>query len=160
MNFVIIDIIFIIIIVFCIIRCVINGFVKEFFSKLALIGGAVLGLLFYGYVTPLLPATIPDFIINIAGFLIIFILAYIVIRIIERIIGLAFRGEIMAGLDRALGLFLGIFEGLLISSLIILLLITQSLIDVSGLFNGSFFYDLLTPFILRSANFMQDLAVL
>ncbi len=155
MSFAFIDILFVIIIVFCVIRCVINGFVKEFFSKVALIAGAFVGLMFYGVVTPMFPTTLPDFAINIAAFLLIFIAVYIIIRIIEHVVGLAFRGEIMAGLDRALGLFLGIFEGLLISGLILLVLLSQTFINVEGLLDNSLFYDILTPVLLYSTQLVQ-----
>ncbi|NLK45748.1 MAG: CvpA family protein [Treponema sp.] len=82
---------------------------------------------------------------RILAFLILFIVVYVAIRIVQKIVGFAFQGDIMKGLDKSLGFFLGIAEGFLIVGLILFLLYSQRLFDIRPVLIDSFFDKLISP---------------
>lgn len=157
MTFTFIDLIFAIIIFALAIAGVVKGFVAEFFGKAAFVLGLVVAVIFYSKLYPFVAKWIHvDFFAQAAAFILLFIATFLLIKIVQQIIGGFFQGEIMSGLNRALGFFLGLFEGLLIVAVILILLNAQSWFDVSSLLEGSFFAKIMSGIIAQPVQYMSE----
>ncbi len=125
-NIVPIDIIFIVIIIFFTIRCIIKGFVTEFLSMAAVIGGIGAGIFFSGTLSRYIDLYIGKSGWNyLISFLILFIFVYLIIKMIEKMLSRFIERVELEQLDRALGLFLGIVEGAVVVLVLILLIKLQ-----------------------------------
>ena len=124
------DWIFVVILVLLGIRCMSRGFVAEVLSVAALLVGLFAALLLYKPAGELLvrwglvaqPAALP----GILGFASVFLIAFLVMKLIERMIREGIEAAELGGIDRALGLILGLAEGFL---LVALVLVAMSLIE-------------------------------
>ena len=147
MNMPVIDVIFWIIILITSIHGALRGFLDEFFSKLAVIAGIFFGLVLNRFLVPHLPKL---------GNLILltrilaFVIVYVSIRLVQKIVGFAFQGDIMRGLDKSLGFFLGIAEGFLVVGLILFLLHSQRFFDIRPVLDASFFEKLISPLFVTA----------
>ena len=145
MNFVIIDWIFSLIILIFAISGVIKGFIDNVFGKIAFVAGILLAYLFYKDIaTGLLKDVRIPVAANVIAFLLIFVVTYLVIKLIQMIVAKVFEWSILKSLDRTLGFLFGIVEGLAVICLVIFLLTAQPFINVQPIFDGSFFYNLVT----------------
>ena len=120
------DLILFVVILFFIVRCSIKGFVDEFFSKTAVLGGIAAAILFFRRLSPAVAELTGKDSLNVS----------------------------MRNLDRALGFFLGIGEGILVSLVVVIVIDQQPFFDPSALFSGSLFVRLFAPFMdfdLRTA---------
>lgn len=136
----VIDFVFLSIILVFGILIAIKGFIEEFSGKAALILGIVCAVSFNGPATVFLQNKITyEWLAKILAFLGVFIITFLVISIIGKIISLLFQGKIMRGLDRTLGFFLGLLEGLLFVAFVYVVLTIQPFFDVQPLFQESFF---------------------
>ncbi len=141
MTFNLVDIIFIAIILLIAIQASVSGFIKEFFSKVAIVVGVLMAVIFYNKLSPFLLEFIKnDFASQILSFILIFILAYLVVKLIQHFIGNLFSGEILKGLDRVLGFFFGAIEGLLIVCIILILFYAQPWFSTDAMLQDSFFH--------------------
>lgn len=157
MSFNFFDIIFIVIIFIIAMHGAAVGFIKEFFSKAALILGVFASVMFYGKLSPYLTRYIEsDFVSQILAFILIFVLVYLLVSVIQRVMGSVFSGDILAGLDRALGFFFGIAEGLLLVCVVLVILYAQPWFDIGSLVSDSFFHDLLKNILAEPVNIVQD----
>ncbi|MGL4986625.1 MAG: CvpA family protein [Treponemataceae bacterium] len=148
MTYAIIDIFFCLIVFIFMIHGSIRGFVDEFFSKLAFIIALIASFLFYSSFITLYEKYVSVLIIrNTLSFLSVFIIVYIIVRLIQKIVGLAFRGEILKGLDKSLGILLGAVEGFLLVGIILFILYSQQFFNAEALLKDSFFVKILSPFI-------------
>ena len=161
MNFVLvpIDICFIVIILIFALTALAKGLVKELFSKVSLIGGLALAIIF----TPTLDKYVLKTITNPAAskavsFIIIFTAVFLVISIIQQLVAKVFSGEIMKGLDRTLGFLLGIAEGLIVVAFVMIILIVQPWYDTSEIFADSLFYKYLNGIIRIPADYLRGFA--
>ncbi len=161
MNFVLvpIDICFIVIILIFALTALAKGLVKELFSKVSLIGGLALAIIF----TPTLDKYVLKTITNPAAskavsFIIIFTAVFLVISIIQQLVAKVFSGEIMKGLDRTLGFLLGIAEGLIVVAFVMIILIGQPWYDTSEIFADSLFYKYLNGIIRIPADYLRGFA--
>ena len=144
MTFDFIDIFFLIIILFCAINATLKGFVHELFSKTAFFLGIFIATIFFRKLAPFLDPYINIVLINqIIAFVVIFILVYLLVRLIQQAVKNFFDGDIMKGLDKALGFFFGIAEGLVLVSLVLVILYVQPWFNVTNLLQDSFFNNLL-----------------
>lgn len=144
----VIDIFFILIILICAVIAAAKGFVKEIFNKVSWIAGIIIGCLFAKKLQPYLVSFVKsDFLALLVSFLLIFAIVFLIIQIIKTIIGHAFEGDIMKGLDKSLGFFLGIVEGLALVMFIIIIVSSQTIVPVDGIFDNSFFYNLIKPLV-------------
>ena len=66
--------------------------------------------------------------------------------VVQMIVSKVFEWSILKSLDRTLGFFFGLVEGAVVICLIILLLDAQPFINVNSLFDGSFYYNLVSTF--------------
>lgn len=143
------DIVLCVVVLIFIVRCTVKGFVDEFFSKTAVIGGGIAAVLFFKPLSPVVAEiTGSDSLSGIIAFLLIFIVVYFVIKIMQRIVNRAFENESMRNFDRALGFFLGIAEGALVSAVIVIVLTQQPFFTVEPLLADSFFVALFRPFLV------------
>lgn len=152
----VIDIVFIIIILVFAILAAAKGFVREIFNKISWIVGILLGCLFAKKLQPYVAEFVKnDFFSLVLSFLLIFMVVFLVVQIVKTIIGKAFDGEIMRGLDKSLGFFLGVVEGLLVVMFIILILSSQTLIPAQSILSNSFFYAVFQPFLPQTGNLIR-----
>lgn len=154
-----IDICFIVIILIFALTALAKGLVKELFSKVSLIGGLALAIIF----TPTLDKYVLKTITNPAAskavsFIIIFTAVFLVISIIQQLVAKVFSGEIMKGLDRTLGFLLGIAEGLIVVAFVMIILIVQPWYDTSEIFADSLFYKYLNGIIRIPADYLRGFA--
>lgn len=148
MSFTIIDWVFSLIILAFAIGGIIKGFIDNIFGKLALVLGIFIAILFYKNIAALLLKDIKfPFAANIIAFLLIFVVVFLIVKIIQMIVSKVFEWSILKSLDRTLGFFFGIVEGAVVICLIILLLDTQPFINVNSLFDGSFYYNLVSTLL-------------
>lgn len=148
MSFTIIDWVFSLIILAFAIGGIIKGFIDNIFGKLALVLGIFIAILFYKNIAALLLKDIKfPFAANIIAFLLIFVVVFLVVKIIQMIVSKVFEWSILKSLDRTLGFFFGIVEGAVVICLIILLLDAQPFINVNSLFDGSFYYNLVSTLL-------------
>ncbi len=156
MSLTFLDIIFLLIILFIAIHGVVNGFIKEFFSKVALVAGVFFAILFFAKLSPFINKHIESsFVASILSFLLIFVVVYLIIRIIQHFVGTFFQGEILGGLDRALGFFFGVAEGLLVVSLILIILYAQPWFDLQKVFEDSFFHGMLQKVLSTPTSYVK-----
>lgn len=148
MSFTIIDWVFSLIILAFAIGGIIKGFIDNIFGKLALVLGIFIAILFYKNIAVLLLKDIKfPFAANIIAFLLIFVVVFLIVKIIQMIVSKVFEWSILKSLDRTLGFFFGIVEGAVVICLIILLLDAQPFINVNSLFDGSFYYNLVSTLL-------------
>ena len=112
---------------------------KEFFSKVAIIAGIICAVLFYNYAAAqLVPAVRYFLIAQVLAFVGIFIVVYILVRLVQKGFSAVMKGEILGSLNRILGFALGAVEGIL--AVLVILFVMQLLpLDVSGLYKDSVF---------------------
>jgi membrane protein required for colicin V production len=137
-------------------RCMIKGFVAEVLSVAALLAGLVAALFLYKGAAQLFVAwglnPKPDLVPAILGFAAVFILAFLLVKIIERLLKEGIEAAELGAVDRLLGLALGLAEGLLVVSIVLVAmsLLEPSLKSLGGyskLLGGSFFARTILPVI-------------
>ena len=145
MEFTVIDWIFSGVIILFAISGVIKGFIDNVFGKIAFIAGIILGYLFYKDIAAgLLKDINVPYAANILAFLLIFVVTFLIIKLIQMIVSKVFEWSILKSLDRTLGLIFGIVEGAAVVCLIIFLLTAQPFFNVDRLFDGSFYYNIVS----------------
>ena len=143
-------IIFVVILIYAIVGMA-KGFIKAIFSKLCWILGILGAILFYKRLSVHMTTLIQNQTVSlILCFLLIFVVIFLIVKILQIVFERIFDGEIMKGLDRALGFFFGILEGLVVVFIVIFVLTLQPWFDVSKIFDNSFIYNFLIPFVQKS----------
>ncbi len=156
MNFATIDIFFVVIILGFAIAAYIKGFIDELFTKLAFLLGLIGAVLLYDRTAPFIYSYVPNvFAAQILGFLAVFIVVYLVVRIVQKFIGVFFQNDILAGLNKALGFFLGIAEGIFIVAACLILMNMQPWVSVDGILQDSFFVRILAPLLADPKQYMD-----
>jgi membrane protein required for colicin V production len=77
----------------------------------------------------------------------LFLVTFVLVKILERILKDIAERVKLGGIDRALGLALGLLEGLLVVSAALFVLSIQPLFDPSALLEGSIFARILLPLV-------------
>ena len=148
MSFATIDIVFAILIVVLAVRGAIRGFVAEFGSVAALFLGLGGAIALYKSLAVLLGRWFGVSIWNpLIAFLVLFLLIYLVVKALERLLAALFDKLDLERLDRAVGLFLGLAEGLLLVGVLLFLLNWLPFVDTRGLLRDSLFARLLSPLL-------------
>ena len=148
MNIAVIDIVFASIVLILVVRCALRGFIEEFMSMAALVLGVLFAVLFFkpgaAFVSGKLGVTmLPE----VVSFIALFLIAFIIVKIFEKILcGIIERID-MAGLDKGLGVVLGLVEGLLVVSVALFVVSVQPLFDPTNLLDKSLFAKYLMPFV-------------
>ena len=142
------DLVFFAVLIFFIIKVTVRGFIAEFFSKAAVIVGALIAVVFYKLLTPIIARMLgPKALSPIIAFLILFLSSYLVIKLIEVLLGSLFSSDSLKSLDRALGFFLGLIEGLLIIAILLMIITIQPFVQPAAVLDDSIFAKLLSPFL-------------
>lgn len=156
MMFNFLDIIFMAIILFIAIHGAVNGFINEFFGKAALVLGIFVSVMFFAKLASPINRHVKSFFVSqILAFLLIFILVYLIVRLIQHFVGGFFSGEILMGLDRALGFFFGSAEGLLLVCVVLVVLYAQPWFKIGALVENSFFHKILENFLVKPVDKVQ-----
>jgi membrane protein required for colicin V production len=157
MHVAVIDIVFASIILILVIRCALRGFIEEFMSMAALVIGVLFAVLFFkpgaAFVSGKLGLNILPEVIS---FISLFLIAFIIVKILERILGGIIERIDMAGVDKGLGFALGLVEGLLVVSVALFVLSVQPLFDPSSLLKESLFARYLMPFVTLAGETAAD----
>ncbi|WP_428768304.1 CvpA family protein [Treponema sp. HNW] len=157
MTFNFLDIVFIVIILFIAIHGAVNGFIKELFGKASLVLGVLAAVMFYAKLMPYINRHIKSaFVSQILAFLLIFVFVYLIVRLVQHFVGTFFSGDILQGLDRALGFFFGAAEGLLLIFLVLVILYAQPWFKIGSLVDTSFFHTVLEKFLAKPVSRVQD----
>lgn len=128
-----------------------RGFVTEFLSMAAIILGIAAAVIFSAPLATLLSRYFDGSLwIQIITFLGLFILVYIVVKLLEGVLHNGVEKLRLKNLDRTLGFLLGIFEGVLVISVILIVLDIQPFFDVSDLLANSFCARLLLPLLVAA----------
>ncbi len=162
MTFTFIDIVFSIIVLLFGVIAAAHGFIRELFSKLAVILGIVVSVSFFGKLAPYIEQVIHNkAVATVVSFLLLFIATYLLVKIIQQLVGAAFRGEILRGLDRTLGFVFGAVEGLIVVSIVLILVhaqpwfpkVTESVAD------GSFYWRFLGGILDQPIAYVRGMLV-
>lgn len=157
MTFAFIDIVFAIIILAIAISATVKGFIAELFGKAAFILGLVIAVMFYGKLYPFIVKWVSVvFFAQAIAFILLFVATFLLLKIIQHVIGSLFQSDIMSGLNRAMGFLLGIIEGLVIVSVILVVLNTQPWFDTTGLLADSFFARILSGIISQPVEYVNQ----
>ena len=133
------DVVFGLIILAMAVRCALKGFVDEFMTVAAVLGGIIGGLLLSGVVADFLEKYVgPFYLSSLIGFLLVFIVFYLAMKLFENALHRLVDRINLENLDRALGLFLGLVEGAVIVLFIIFVMAVQPIADTSALLEESF----------------------
>lgn len=148
MNIATIDIVFGSLILILVVRCALRGFIEEFMSMAALVLGLLCAILFYKPGAEYVRSKLGDqYLPELVAFVGLFLIAFVLVKILERILKDIMEQVKLGGVDRLLGLLLGLVEGLLVVSAALFVLSKQPLFDSSALLDHSFFAKLLLPLI-------------
>ena len=138
MSLSLIDIIFILIILIASLRGAYVGMIAEIVSLASLFISLLLAAVFYGDGAEWIQdrSSLNDiaYIIAFAG---IFLVCFIVFKILQKGIVKLVDDSAMEGMDKILGFFFGILEGILIIFLVVYLINFQTFFDISGIVKGS-----------------------
>lgn len=146
MEFNALDIVFGVVLLVAAVRCAFRGFIAEVMSMAALILGIGLAVLFSNLAADYLEPYLGDSMWNqVIGFLAIFLLVYLVVKIFEGALHRLFEKIQLERLDRALGFVLGVAEGLLVISIAIIVIYLQPFVPPERIVGNS----IVTTVILR-----------
>ena len=153
MNFSTIDIIFLILMGVMAFRGLFNGIVKELFSLGSLVFGLLAAMVFY--------KNLADFFTDQFGhhawneglaFFLVFIIIFIGLKIIERIVLKMMEETAAFSIDKGLGFLLGLIEGIIICSLLTYFLGFQTIINTEKMLSDSLF----VPFLAKIFPFLES----
>ena len=135
-----------------------RGFIKAIFGKLCWILGILGAIFFYKKLAVYMRKSLVqnEIVSDILCFLIIFVVIFLLVKIIQIIVERIFDGEIMIGLDRALGFFFGILEGFVVISAIIFALIYQPWFDLAAFFEDSRILTFLQTLIIKASESTKE----
>jgi uncharacterized membrane protein required for colicin V production len=133
-------------------RCFVRGFVHEVLTVASIAVGILAGLLLSNTViVQILPkvgaSSLPYQAQYIIAFLLCFIVGFVLMKIIERMLHEGLEASSLDIFDRVLGLVLGVAEGFIVVGLFIVILQIQPLIDVQSILANSLYVKLLGPII-------------
>ena len=139
----VLDYILIAILLIFVIRGFVRGLINEIFGFGSFIIPLLLGILFYQKMGAVFAPSMNLIVANVLGFLVVFICAFVLIKIIQLLVKTIFSGPILNSLDKTLGLLLGFAEGGALVFLILVALVEiKGKIDTSALLEGSVVYEL------------------
>jgi membrane protein required for colicin V production len=146
----ILDVILAVLILLLVIRCALRGFIKELLVMVSWVLGIMGGVFFHkngaAFIRTKILAEVPV-LPEILAFIAIFLIVFLAMRFLERILRDIIEGVNLGGADHALGVLFGLIEGIALIGLILLGLYSQPLFDPRPLLTGSLFARLLLPLI-------------
>ena len=142
------DIVLALVVLFMILRGLLRGALAELFSVGAIVIGIAAAVIFSGPVGILVEE---NFGLHgwgrVIAFLGIFIVSYLIMKLVEKVLRRFVENVNLQNLDKALGIFLGLVEGLALAALIIFVLRLQPLVDMEDALAGSLAVRILDPLV-------------
>lgn len=153
-----IDIVFLLIIFLFAVLAAMNGFLNEVFGKAAPVVAVWVALIFYKPLVLPIQQYVKNLTVSvILAFTLVFVMAFIVVKLFQSMMKNIFGGEIFKQLDRVLGVLFGILEGFALVCIILILLRIQPWFSVSSILEKSIFDSMLNPFVSEPLNdFVQS----
>lgn len=135
----VIDYLIVALCLFFAIRGMFLGFVSEILSLIAYVMGYIVSIVFAPRLIDWLKTkiTVNDLLLQISAYAVLFLLAYIIVKVVEVQIVRITNTSILSGLNRVLGILLGIIQGVVIVIILDFLLRVQPLFDFSDFLNSS-----------------------
>jgi membrane protein required for colicin V production len=149
LNFSALDIVFIVLIILLTLRCFFRGFINELMSVASLVLGLLTAFLFHKPAAAYVAAKwLPDskIIADIIATAALFVIVFVAIKLLERIIQDIVSAIDLGGVDRFIGLLFGFIEGVLLVTLLVWLISVQPLFDPQPLLESSVIAQILLPF--------------
>ena len=144
MSFTVLDIIFSIIVLVFALGAWMNGLIKELLGKLAPVVSILVAALFFGSLTPAVQRSIPQPALSaVVAFLTLFVVTFLAVKIVQKLLSVVFSGDILGSLNRVLGLLFGVVEGLAVVSAVIIVLLVQPWFSVDEAVQSSLYWQLL-----------------
>lgn len=137
----------------------VRGLIREVFGKLAVVLAVLVAISFFGVLAVQLAAVIPNPIgASAVAFLLLFVVTFIVVKIVQLMLGAVFRGEILGSLNRTLGFFFGALEGLVLVALILLVSTVQPwFAELRETMYACFYWHLLGGFLGLSVSYVRGM---
>ncbi|MDR1353076.1 MAG: CvpA family protein [Treponema sp.] len=148
MSFSALDIAFVILIFLLSLRCFFRGFITELMSMASLVLGLLAAFLFHKPASAfVMEKWLPGSVIlaDVIATAALFVIVFVAIKILERIIQDIISAVDLGGVDRFIGLFFGFAEGVLLVTLIVWLISVQPLFDPRPLLESSIIAQILLP---------------
>ena len=147
-NLAAVDVVFLAAILVVAVVGAVNGFVNEAFGKAAIVAGAWAAILFHKQlVSPIERQLGFHGGAVVLAFVAVFVVVFIAVKIVQLVALRAARTSLFRELDRVLGFALGAVEALALVAVVLIVLRTQTLFDVTPLLEGSTFDSLLAPLL-------------
>lgn len=144
----VLDWIFLAVIAILGIRCFVRGFVEELLSVAAYAVGLLAGLLLYKVGADILKTKLGLTVIpEVIAFAAFFVVGFLVVKIIEKLIHEGLEAAKLQSVDRIVGFVFGALEGLVVVSLVLVVMTVQPIFDVKKILEGSFSARVLLPII-------------
>jgi membrane protein required for colicin V production len=143
-----IDIVFAIVMLFMLLRGLLRGALAELFSVGAIVAGIAVAVIFSAGAGAMVEEKF-----GLAGwgsiiaFLGLFLVTYVVMKLVEKTLRSFVESVKLQNLDKALGLLLGLVEGLAIVAVVIFVMRLQPVFDFREILAGSLFVRLLDPLV-------------
>lgn len=158
MNFAIFDVISCFFLLVLSLHGIYSGFVSEFFSRAAIFISLGIGVFFYKTLSPRLSMVSNNALFtDIISFLVLFIVTYLVIKLIQQVAFSFFQNDTMSNLDHALGFFWGIIEAVILVCLLYVIINTQTLLDLSQWLENSFCVKFILPITSFGEQYFQKI---
>jgi membrane protein required for colicin V production len=146
------DIVLCLIILILMIRGTIKGFIAEVLSMAAVILGIGLAVIFSGMLSKVVTSIFGESIWSpVIAFLGIFIIVYLIVKLLEGAIHKGIEKLNLHKLDRVMGFLLGFIEGILVISCIVLIIRIQPFVDADEMITGSIFARIILPVLIPAA---------
>ena len=152
-NFNQFDIVLSIIILILMIRGAFKGFVAEILSMAAIILGIGSSVIFSGLLSNLIVEIFGESIWSpVIAFLAIFIIVYLVVKLLEGAIHKGIEKLNLHRLDKVMGFLLGLIEGILIVSCLVFIVRIQPFFeDAHKMLETSFYANIILPILMPTA---------
>jgi membrane protein required for colicin V production len=150
-EIVVIDIIFIGIIIIFALNCAVKGFIREVMSLAAAILGALSAIFFFRAGAVFVrDSYMPEIKVlpEIIAFVGIFLIVFVSIKLLEVMLKNIVEGIHLGGPDHVLGFIFGVAEGIIVVCFLLFVISVQPFFDSDSILNGSFFAELLLPFVM------------
>lgn len=148
MTFTFLDIVFFIVVLFFSISAAINGFIKEIFSKLAVVAGIIAAVSFGPVLAPSFESIIKNSTVDlILSFILLFIVAFLAVKILQIIFSGIFSGEVLGSLNRILGFIFGLLEGFVVVCCLVIILEAQPWFHVQAGLEKSSVVNIVLPYL-------------
>lgn len=140
-SFGILDIVVMAICLLSAVYCCIRGFIEEFCHHAGNIIGIVCGLMFTATLTerlwPVMPEGFPRWATALISFVILTLVGYLIIRLLGTVLETIVETLNLGAINNILGFVWGLVAGLIVCVLIVYVLKSQTIFDLSTLLNSS-----------------------